>query len=143
MSEAHLCGLAAKPILDVDIVVIAAALPDARAALTRSGYRYEGEQGIPGRHAFAAPDDHPRRHVYLGLAGCLALRNHLVVRDVLRSDPELREEYARVKLALARRDLPDIDAYVAGKNDILKKVLKAGGITDIELETVARSNPSQ
>lgn len=70
-------GLAAKPIIDIDIVVTASALEAAIAALTASNtatpcagsadftpsapttviesYTYIGERGIPGRHALREP----------------------------------------------------------------------------------------
>ena len=52
-------GLAAKPIIDVDIVVDARQLRETIACLAAAGYVHEGENGIAGRHAFAfeAPDE--------------------------------------------------------------------------------------
>ncbi len=76
------------------------------------------------------------------LDGCLALRNHLAVRDTLRSNPELRDEYARVKTALAERDVETMDDYVAGKNAVLQKILEASGLSPEELEAVASANPT-
>lgn len=52
---------------------------------------------------FGAPDDGLRRNVYVCVEGCLSLRNHLAVRDLLRRDDTLRDEYAAVKRALAER----------------------------------------
>ena len=135
-------GLPAKPVIDIDIVVGREALSQAVDALSSVGYVYEGEKGVPGRHAFIAPDVDPRRHVYVCIAGCLALRNHLAVRDTLRRDRELREDYARVKTALAEQDLENMDRYVAGKNAVLHKVLAAAGMSMEELEAVASANPS-
>jgi len=60
--------------------------PLAIASLTAIGYQGEGELGIPGRHALRSPADELARHVYVCVDGCLALRNHLAVRDVLRGD---------------------------------------------------------
>ena len=94
-------GLAAKPRLDIDVVVAADAVRAARAALEAAGYARLGDLGIPDRYAFSAPDDAPPRNVYVVVDGCLALRNHLAVRDVLRRDAALRDEYARHKLELA------------------------------------------
>lgn len=135
-------GLPAKPVIDIDVVVGPAALPHAIEALELAGYAYEGDRGVPDRHAFRAPDDRPGRHVYVCLAGCLALRNHLAVRETLRSDPELRDEYARVKRAVAERDLETMDDYVAGKNAVLQRILEASGLSPEELEAVASANPT-
>jgi GrpB-like predicted nucleotidyltransferase (UPF0157 family) len=64
------------------------------------------------------------------------------VRDTLRRDRELRDEYASVKSALAQQDLENMDRYVAGKNAVLQKVLAAAGLSMEELEAVASANPS-
>ena len=116
-------GLAAKPVIDVDVVVVAAEVAAAVAALEAVGYVHQGALGVAGREAFRAPDDDPRRHVYVCRAGTLHLRNHLAVRDVLRRRDDLRDEYAAVKQALATDPDMDIGAYIAGKTDVLQKVL--------------------
>src|SRR6478672_2338256 len=133
-------GLPAKPVIDIDVVVDARTIPRAIAALESAGYVHEGDRGVPERHAFRAPDDEPRRNVYVCLDGCLALRNHLAVRETLRSNPGLRDEYARVKSALADQDLATMDQSVAGKNAVLGKILEAAGLSPDELEAVAAAN---
>ncbi|MFC4785461.1 GrpB family protein [Nocardioides sp. MAHUQ-72] len=135
-------GLPAKPVIDVDVVVPEEALPAALDAVAGAGYAYEGEKGVEGRHAFRAPDDGTARHVYVCVDGCVALRNHLLVRDVLRADPSLRQAYADVKAGLAARDLPDMEAYVAGKNAVLQQILAAAGLSPDELDQVAGHNPT-
>ncbi|MCC2322207.1 alpha/beta fold hydrolase [Cellulomonas xiejunii] len=133
-------GLPAKPVIDVDVVVDAAQLAPAIAALGAAGYTYTGEQGIPGRHAVTAPAGGTPRHVYVCVDGCLALRNHLAVRHVLRADPALRAQYAAVKRALAGRELTSMDEYVAGKTAVLRTVLSAAGMTTDDLDAVAAVN---
>lgn len=110
------------------------------AALRAAGYAPGGERGIPGRHSFTSPPHGVPRHVYACVEGCLALRNHLAVRDVLRKDPLLRAEYAAGKEALAGRDLVSAEEYVAGKTAVLQQVLKASGMTAHDLESVASMN---
>ena len=121
-------GLAAKPVLDVDVVVEPADVPAAVAALAAVGYVHRGDLGLPGREAFWAPDDDPRRHVYVCRAGDVQLRNHLAVRDVLRERDDLRDQYAAVKLALAADPAMDIDTYTAGKSAVLQQVLAASAL---------------
>src|SRR4051812_40991976 len=58
-------GLAAKPILDIDVIVPGDDIADAVEALERAGYTHRGDLGIADREAFHAPDDDPRRHVYV------------------------------------------------------------------------------
>ena len=131
-------GLAAKPIIDIDVVVTAKNVQPAIDGLAAVGYVYEGEFGV-GRHGLASPHDGLRRHVYVVLDGCLALRNHLTVRAVLRADEELRDEYGALKLELAERDLPDLDAYTAAKSDLLERVMAEGGMSPAERSEIRGS----
>lgn len=116
-------GLAAKPIIDIDVVVDREHIPAGIAALASIGYAHRGDLGVPGREAFYPPEDTPKRHLYLCERGCLSLRNHLAVRDILRTRPDLRDQYAAVKLALAADPTMDIDTYIDGKSAVLQQVL--------------------
>ena len=133
-------GLAAKPVLDVDVIVAADDVRSAVDALVAAGYEHRGDLGVTGREAFHAPDDDPRRHVYVCLQGTIHVRNHLAVRDTLRADDALRDEYAAVKLALAADPTMDIDAYLAGKSAVLQKVLAVSDLTDDERLQILRLN---
>lgn len=133
-------GLAAKPVLDIDVVVDDDERSAAVAALEALGYVHRGDLGVPDREAFEAPDDGLRRHVYVCRRGSLSVRNHLAVRDVLRRRPDLREEYAAVKLALADDPGMDIETYVAGKSAVLQKVLACSDLTDDERLEILRLN---
>ena len=133
-------GLAAKPVLDVDVIVDEPDVPGAIAALASVGYVHRGDLGVAGREAFLAPDE-PRRNVYVCTAGTTNVRNHLAVRDVLRSRDDLREAYAAVKLALAADPVMDIDTYLAGKSAVLQEVLEASGeLTRAEMDAIRRLN---
>lgn len=126
-------GLAAKPILDVDVIVPSAEMRSAIAAMETLGYVHRGDLGVAGREAFLAPDEDPRRNVYVCEAGTLNARNHLAVRDVLRPRDDLRDEYAAVKYALAADPDMDIGTYIAGKSDVLQRVLAESSlVTDRE-----------
>lgn len=133
-------GLAAKPILDIDVIVAPEDVPAAVAALVRIGYRHRGDLGVAGREAFFAPDEDPRRHVYVCAAGTLNVRNHLAVRDVLRRRDDLSDEYAAVKLALAAEPDMGIDTYIARKSDVLQKILAASDLTDAERRQILSLN---
>ncbi len=133
-------GLAAKPILDVDIIVRRSATRDAIAALTTAGYTHRGDLGVTDREAFNAPDENPPRHVYLCVENTLHVRNHLAVRNVLRQNPSLRDRYAAVKLDLARDPDMDIGRYIAGKSLILQEVLAASDLTSDEKRKIFELN---
>lgn len=125
-------GLAAKPVLDIDVIVDPADVPSAIAALVAIGYTHRGDLGVTGREAFHAPATGPRRHVYVCEAQTLNVRNHLAVRDVLRRRPDLRDEYAAVKSGLAADPDVDIDTYIAGKSDVLQRVLAESDLVTTE-----------
>ncbi len=125
-------GLAAKPILDIDVIVAEHATIGAVRALESIGYCHRGDLGVTGREAFHAPDDSPRRHVYVCVAGTTNVRNHLAVRDVLRERADLCEAYAAVKRRLATDPTMDMDAYIAGKSRILQDALAVSGEFSLE-----------
>ena len=132
-------GLAAKPIIDVDVVVRRPDVRSAVEALESIGYVLLGDLGVPDRIAFTAPVDSIRRNVYVTIEGCLALRNHLGLRDVLRGDPQLRDEYSETKRQLAA-GTDDIDVYVAGKTEIIRRILERAGLADGELDEIEGIN---
>ncbi len=129
-------GMAAKPVLDIDIVVLRDRVADAIGCLEAAGYTHRGDLGVTDREAFLAPDDNPRRHVYVCVAGTINLRNHLAVRDVLRQRPDLRDRYSGVKIRLADDPDMDIDTYVAGKSGVLQEVLALSDLSDRERATI-------
>ncbi len=105
-------GLAAKPIVDIDLVVPTAAdVPAAIARLATLGYVHSGNLGVEGREAFRSPGSMPRHHLYLCPRDSLALANHLAVRNHLREHPEVAREYGDLKKRLAAQYPHDIDAY--------------------------------
>jgi GrpB-like predicted nucleotidyltransferase (UPF0157 family) len=129
-------GLAAKPVIDCDVVVAEAHVTAATAVLVAFGFRPMGELGIPQRWAFKEPDRLAGTNTYVVVDGSLALRNHLGVRDVLRSDAALREEYASVKKRVSAT-ASDIDDYGRGKSAVVQRILAAAGLTETERASIA------
>ncbi|CAM6102146.1 unnamed protein product [Calypogeia fissa] len=140
-------GLAAKPVIDIDIVTTRPNVPFAIAALEKAGYVYEGERGILDRHSFTTPliseidgVGKIKRNIYLCPEDALALKNHLAVKDLLTKDQELRDEYGRVKMGLAEMEVESIDEYVKRKTEVLKKILGRAGLGVEELEEIEKAN---
>ena len=104
-------GLAAKPIIDIDLdYPIDGDFDALKAVLETIGYYHNGDQGIPGREVFkrhnAAPL-HPiidtiAHHLYACRADNTELRRHLAFRDHLREHPEARAAYEALKREIAR-----------------------------------------
>lgn len=119
-------GLAAKPIIDMDVVV--ASSDDVRPAIERLatiGYRWRGDLGVPGREAFLRPRgiDQPDHHLYLVVEDNRAHLDHWLLRDLLRTDPEARERYAELKRRNAEQADDDMDVYVAAKARFVAELL--------------------
>jgi GrpB-like predicted nucleotidyltransferase (UPF0157 family) len=134
-------GLAAKPTIDMTVVVSTAAdVPTAISCLGALGYVHRGNLGVEGREAFQAPDLLPRHHLYVCASNSLALRNHLVVRDYLRAHPETARQYGNLKKRLAERYPEDIDAYTEGKTQLILRILSEAGLGSGELETIEQIN---
>ncbi|MFJ7289221.1 GrpB family protein [Curtobacterium sp. NPDC098951] len=129
-------GLAAKPVIDVDVVVDESAVPAAVEALAAIGFVPRGDLGIPGRQAFRTPERFAPSNTYVVADGSLALRNHLGVRDALRADDGLRDEYAAVKRRAAA-DASDIDAYLVQKSAVLDRALRRAGLSASERAAIA------
>lgn len=119
-------GLAAKPIIDLDVVVPSeAAVPPTIGQLESLGYRWRGDLGVTGRQAFAPPaeDGLPPHHLYLVVDGNRAHQDHWLLRDLLREDPASRERYATLKRANAESADRNIDVYVETKAELVAELL--------------------
>lgn len=134
-------GLAAKPVIDMTIVVpTAAAMAAVIERLATIGYRHRGDLGIPGREAFASPRGTPSHHLYACEAGNDGLRNHLAVRDRLRRDPAAAQAYGELKKQLAAEFADDIDGYVDGKTDFIVSLLAGAGFSRAQLDAIRKLN---
>lgn len=118
-------GLAAKPIVDIDVVVPTAdAVVTAIERLRGLGYVYQGDKGIPGREAFLWPPGSPRHHLYVVVAGGEPHAAHVAFRDRLRGEPETAARYATLKRELAERHGAERLAYTEAKSDFVESVLR-------------------
>ena len=136
-------GLAAKPILDIDIVLQNGAdFEVVRSSLEANGYYHIGNLGITGREAFKYQDKPQlmRHNLYALSADADELKRHLTFRDWLRSHPHDREAYAQVKIAAARHFPDDISAYIDAKSDVILDIYKRSGLyRPQDLRELARS----
>jgi GrpB-like predicted nucleotidyltransferase (UPF0157 family) len=117
-------GLAAKPIIDVDVVIPTGAdLPVVISKLSNAGYTYEGEKGIKGRYAFAQPNSLPPHHLYVCEAHNPELRRHIAFRDYLRANPDAVDAYATLKHYLAEKFGLDREGYSNAKTAFVEEAL--------------------
>lgn len=117
-------GLAAKPIIDIDIVVASDDdVPQAIELLRPLGYEHEGDLGVTGREAFAVPPGAYQHHLYVVTVGGRELKRHVAFRDRLRRDSQARREYEALKRRLAAQPGVDRSNYSQLKSDFIEKVL--------------------
>ena len=133
-------GLAAKPIVDIDLIVPPDRVAAAIARLAALGYRHKGDLGVPGREALAQPAGTPRHHLYVCPVGNTALANHLAVRDYLRANPEAARAYGELKKRLAAAFADDVDGYVEGKSAFVLDVLRRSGFAERDLAAIEAIN---
>lgn len=118
-------GLAAKPVVDMDVLVSSPAdIPDAIARLAALGYVHEGDKGVPGREAFLWPPGTRRHHLYLCVCDSDEYRRHIAFRDYLREHPDEAQRYEALKRGLAARFREDRTAYNDGKTEFVEAVLR-------------------
>jgi GrpB-like predicted nucleotidyltransferase (UPF0157 family) len=116
-------GLAAKPIIDIMLVVPdsgdeLAYVPDLEAA----GYVLVIREAERQQHrVFKGPDTNVNLHVYS--PGSPEMERYLIFRDRLRSDPADRERYQRVKRELARRDWRYVQQYADAKTEVVEEII--------------------
>ena len=116
-------GLAAKPIVDIDLVVPDSSDEDAYLPrLVAAGYRLTVREPNWHEHRlFKGPDTNINLHVFS--AGCPEIVRHQVFRDWLRAHPHDRDRYAAVKRAIAA-ETADVRAYSEAKNEIIDDIYR-------------------
>ncbi len=134
-------GLAAKPIIDIDIVISdLSLLPQIADKLASLGYEHRGNLGIENREAFRHPQPEIKHNLYVCPSHSEALLNHLSLRDALRENTALRDEYGSLKFRLAEKFPNSIDDYIEGKTDFILKVLAKGNLGKDSLEAIRKMN---
>ncbi len=117
-------GLAAKPIIDLDIVVRNDEdLAPASSALIALGYRAGGERGVAGRWIFDEPAGSEPHHVFLIARHETSLWEHLAFRDALRADHQLADRYESLKRRLAAEFRDDRVGYTDAKSAFIHAAL--------------------
>jgi GrpB-like predicted nucleotidyltransferase (UPF0157 family) len=120
-------GLAAKPIIDILLVVPdssdePAYVPDLEAA----GYVLVIREPEWFQHrCFKGPDTNVNLHVYS--PGCPETERYLVFRERLRAHPDDRAHYQRVKRELAERDWTYVQEYADAKTEVVEAIIARGG----------------
>lgn len=125
-------GLAAKPIIDILVLVDDLALGHlAVPSLEAGGYSYWRDnpdtrklflvKGLP-----PAPQRTHHLHIYADRA---ELDRHVAFREHLRSDPSARQAYEALKRQLAAQYRDDREAYTEGKSAFIETLVAPRALT--------------
>ncbi len=116
-------GLAAKPIVDMLLVVPDSADEDAYLpAMERAGYVLRVREPDFEEHRMFRT---PKRdvHVHVLSAGSPEIERYLRFRDALRGAPFLRARYQALKQALAVEEWQDMNDYAAAKSKMVETII--------------------
>jgi GrpB-like predicted nucleotidyltransferase (UPF0157 family) len=116
-------GLAAKPIIDILLVVADSSDESAYVPiLERSGYSLRIREPNWYEHRmFKGPAADINLHVFS--YGCLEISRILNFRDRLRSNAADRDLYERTKRDLAEKEWSDVEGYADAKTTVIEEIL--------------------
>lgn len=117
-------GLAAKPIIDIDLEVVDSA--DEPAYLTdleAAGYTLViREPGWHEHRALKGPAANINLHVFS--AGNVVVERNTIFRDWLRSHDADRDLYARTKRELATKEWKYVQNYADAKTEVIEEIVE-------------------
>jgi GrpB-like predicted nucleotidyltransferase (UPF0157 family) len=126
-------GLAAKPIIDIDIIFENnVSFHEIKNSLEALGYYHNGNQGIVHRDVFKRAAtfvahellDTITHHLYVCPANSEELRRHLLFRNYLRTHKKARNEYQQLKHLLAVEANQDKQKYAVLKEEKAKSFIE-------------------
>lgn len=130
-------GLAAKNTIDIQVSVTNLDDPRLEPAFVALGATVTdvttdhvppGSVGSPGdweKRYFRAPATWRSTHLHVREIGRPNQRYPLLFRDYLRHSAPAAAAYAQIKIALAKRDPYDVDAYYAVKDPVCDLIMEA------------------
>ncbi|HZG86732.1 GrpB family protein [Paenibacillus sp.] len=118
-------GLAAKPVVDIQITVRRLEPIEAyKAAVEAAGFVHRPENpDLTKRYFRESPGDR-RTHIHVRADGSWSQQCALLFRDYLRVHPEACVEYAAAKRELAAAFRGDRSAYVEAKEPVVWAILR-------------------
>ena len=126
MGSTSVPDLAAKPIIDIDMVFDTPEEFEAiKKGLEEIGYYHNGNQGIPNREVFKRNNtdakhkilDSIAHHLYVCPSDSAELQRHILFRDSLLVNEDARMQYQKIKYALAEEAHQDRKNYAALKTE--------------------------
>jgi GrpB-like predicted nucleotidyltransferase (UPF0157 family) len=126
VGSTSIAGMAAKPIIDIDLVVPNGAMPAAIASIVRAGYASQGDLGVTGREAFQPVLDVtqslPPHHLYACEESALELMKHMSFREYLIAHPSEASRLTDLKRNLAFEQRVSRSEYIAAKSPLVEAI---------------------
>src|SRR6266508_2094738 len=117
-------GLAAKPIIDIQISVAAFEPLDAyRLPLERLGYVFRADNTERTKRYFREALGTPRRHIHVRRSGSWAEQFALLFLDYLRTHAKESRRYESLKYQLAARHREDRHGYTDAKAPFIWEIM--------------------
>ncbi len=117
-------GLAAKPIIDVQISVTSFSPADVyRVPLEALGYVFRAKNPELTKRYFRERPGDRRTHIHVRRAGSWAEQFALLFRDYIRAHPHSLERYATLKYSLAEQYGEDRHGYTEAKAPFIWEVM--------------------
>ncbi len=93
-------------------------------AMVALGYEAMGEYGLVGRRYFRKenPPGIRTHHVHIYEIYSPEIERHLAFRDYMIAHPEEAEQYSQLKQKLAQKYPQDIEGYMDGKDEYVKRI---------------------
>jgi GrpB-like predicted nucleotidyltransferase (UPF0157 family) len=125
-------GLCAKPIIDIMVgVQEIASFSKHLGDLERLGYIY-----VPGDsddiRLFLRKGMPRTHHLHIVVNDGEEMGRHILFRNVLRADPNIRERYANLKREGAIKFRDDRKAYLDSKTDLIRSILRSANLAQDE-----------
>lgn len=122
VGSTSVCGLAAKPVVDLIVTVADPADESIVGAMEAAGYELRVRE--PGHRMFRTPERDV--HVHVWRDSDPEVERNLRFRDRLRESAEDRLAYEQLKRELAERDWPDMNYYAEAKGELIAEITARG-----------------
>ena len=124
IGSTSVAGLAAKPVIDIQISVASFKPPDVyRLSLEALGYVFRSDNPDLTKRYFREMPGDRRTHIHVRRAGGWSEQAALLFRDYLRTHAEDAARYADLKYRLAEQYGDDRYGYTDAKSDFIWQVM--------------------
>lgn len=118
-------GLAAKPIIDVQVSVKSLEPIDQyRAAIESCGFKWRADNPELTKRYFREVPPRPRTHLHVRRSGSFGEQFALLFRDFLRTHPGCAADYGSFKRSVAHLLLTNRSAYVEAKEPFIWEMMR-------------------